>query len=84
MIIDTKCLLAFVNLHLNRFIYTIFLSPGYPKTLDEFTYEDWKINEFVYKCIGNLAFRGVARDYLFNDNGDIEDSVTVDRIQSMK
>lgn len=56
----------------------------HPKTLADFTYEDSDINEIVYECMGSLTFRGVAKEFAFSQNGDIEDSLIVERVQCNK
>ena len=52
------------------------------KTFDQFDYSDSDINDIIYACICNTTFTGVSKDYMFSEDGDLEDDVIVERIQS--
>jgi len=52
------------------------------KTFDQFDYSDSDVNDIIYACICNTTFTGVSKDYMFSEDGDLEDDVIVERIQS--
>jgi len=55
---------------------------GHTKTLDQFEYTDSDINDMVYGCLGTVSFQGAGKQYSFSTDGEIQDDVVVERIQS--
>jgi len=61
---------------------TTFLILGYNKSLDQYTYADSDINDIIYECAGNTSFIGVTNDITFGEDGELEETIQIDRIQS--